>query len=487
MRKTKLRRSQHDYRLSILRAAYAEVEPERNLPLAPRDFIRVMGESDLNVFDLWLISYVIRGVLPTTSELSEYEFEVLHEGGVVWLTRLLRQAPLNPNLRFEVVPDAILVDVYHTAQANLLTGIQRVTFETVSRWCEAHDPLLIAWDDNWRYLRKLRLDEAVKFGVSRSPGDETTDRTALIPLGGQYTLVELNADPERVSRLSALIDATQVKLNAVAYDCVPITSSETTASGMPYFFATYLDFLSRADRIAPISRSARGDFEGWKTALSVTGLQGPEIKEVTLGAAVSKPNPGDYARLTDLGIRSDIPVVTCVGSHEPRKNHLAVLRAAERLWESGSEFQLVFIGGNSWNSEFFFTKLNELHRRGHHVISLSKISDELMHAAVESSLFSVFPSLNEGFGLPVAESLLLGTPVITSNYGSMSEIGGGYGSILVDPRDDNDIVSAMARLLTEPELVRQLQQQTQSFPEKDWNMYSAELWDYLVTANPPNH
>ena len=66
--------------------------------------------------------------------------------------------------------------------------------------------------------------------------------------------------------------------------------------------------------------------------------------------------------------------------------------------------------------------LADLQADGRPVESLSAADDDLLWGAYRLARFTVFPSINEGFGLPVAESLGLGTPVITSNFGSMREI-----------------------------------------------------------------
>ena len=128
-----------------------------------------------------------------------------------------------------------------------------------------------------------------------------------------------------------------------------------------------------------------------------------------------------------------VPMVLIVGSHEPRKNHVAVLLAAERLWREGSAFHLVFVGSTGWRSERFDGLVGRLVAAGRSVQVLRRVSEETLWAAYRAARFTVFPSLAEGFGLPVAESLASGTPVVTSNFGSMAEIGQAGGALLVDP------------------------------------------------------
>jgi glycosyltransferase involved in cell wall biosynthesis len=111
---------------------------------------------------------------------------------------------------------------------------------------------------------------------------------------------------------------------------------------------------------------------------------------------------------------------------------------------------------------------------------LRGIDDATLLRAYGNADFTVFPSLHEGFGLPVAESLALGVPVVTSNYGSTAEIAAGGGCLLVDPRDDDDLTDAMRRLLTDPALVEELRGQIARRPRRTWDDFAAELWNELV-------
>jgi glycosyltransferase involved in cell wall biosynthesis len=90
--------------------------------------------------------------------------------------------------------------------------------------------------------------------------------------------------------------------------------------------------------------------------------------------------------------------------------------------------------------------------------------------------FSVFMSLHEGYGLPVVESLALGTPVLTANYGSLAEIAAAGGCLTADPRDDQQIVEKMLALLTDDGLVSRLETEAASIPRRTWSDYAAELW-----------
>lgn len=473
------------YRLNLITETLRRLNPDFHSSQQPVKFIESLLRERPTALNLWMILYIHHGVLPTAQDLQDARFEVLRDGAKVWLRNQFKAAPGNPGLRFELVFQQTIVDVFHTAKTDLATGIQRVAKETATRWSADHDVSLIAWNDNWEYFRRLTPKEAEKFHSPVQSGLEPESFThhenvALVPIDCRYVLVELNADPIRVARTSGFLDATGSELLAITFDCVPITSSETTARGMPYAFANYLDLISRASRIAPISKSAENDFLGWRAALQMTGRMGPDVKAISLAAEVSSPTVEQIRSFSDeFEIDQAVPLISCVGSHEPRKNHLALLRAAERLWDSGNKFQLVLMGGNSWGSEYFELRVKELRAAGHALRTFSKVSDAQMNAAVSSSLFTVFPSLNEGFGLPVAESLLLKTPVITSDFGSTREIAFNNGGLLIDPRDDDALVAAMQSLLSDSEVLQNLKTQTENFPSKTWATYADQVWQYF--------
>jgi glycosyltransferase involved in cell wall biosynthesis len=176
--------------------------------------------------------------------------------------------------------------------------------------------------------------------------------------------------------------------------------------------------------------------------------------------------------------------VLVVGAHAPRKNHVAVLEAAERLWRKGHRFQLVFMGGSKWRAEGYFDAyVDRLQHDGRPVRVERRVSESVLWDAYRRARFTVFPSLIEGFGLPVAESLAAGTPVVTSNYGSMAEIAAGGGALTVDPRDVDDLEGQMRRLLEDDELVDRLGAEARGRDMGSWSDYSNAVWSFFFAGS----
>jgi glycosyltransferase involved in cell wall biosynthesis len=134
-----------------------------------------------------------------------------------------------------------------------------------------------------------------------------------------------------------------------------------------------------------------------------------------------------------------------VGTLEPRKNHLRLLKAYAKLKAQRSQtYPLVLAGGKGWLMDDLEQLLDELNLQ-QEVILLGYVADEALHWLYHNCYALVYPSLFEGFGLPVLEAMSCGSPVITSNCTSIPEIVGEAG-LLVDPYQEEAIFRAMLSL-----------------------------------------
>lgn len=389
----------------------------------------------------------------------------------------------------EVVTGSTVVDLHHTSEFHVTTGIQRVVRETVRRWHRDHELLLVGWTRGFGGMRRLSSEEAGRalHGVRRFPvagavaadGDGVV-QSVLVPWRCTVLLPELAAEGERALRYHAMAWYARSAMAVIGYDCVPLMASETSADGMAAGFDLYLAALAKFDRLAAISDAAAQEFMGWRAMLAGSGRTGPDIRSIGLTVEPQNPSDASVQAARDLITIGSLPVVLAVGSHEPRKNHLAVLQAAELLWRDGIEFTLTFVGGQAWKSEVFTAQVEALQAAHRPVQTIRALPDELLWAAYRVAYCTVFVSVHEGFGLPVAESLASGTPVVTSNSGTMLEIAGRGGAIVVDPADDDAIAAALRRLLLQPALRDRLGEEGSSIEWRSWDDYAGEVWAYLT-------
>lgn len=427
----------------------------------------------------FLLLAVVIGAIPVSAEVVELERAWKLDGAAPALESVIREARRRHRLRRASpihVVQGLVIDVHNTASTPFTSGIQRVVRSLLPQWSD-HDPLLVVWTADGRSLRRVSPGERARAqgeALTRQP--DSPREELVVPFRARLVLPEIAVETRRAMRLQSIAQNSGSFTAAIGHDCIPITTAETAGAGMPGGFAKYLSALAAFDIVSPTSGASAAEFSGWRRSLSGTGLTGPEIRRVGLPSLSSPVIPKDESELrAELGIAEAEPVVAVVGSHEPRKNHLAVLAAAETLWRRGRDFSMVMVGGNSWDTLAFDRAVSEAKSRGRHLVTLTAADDETVWGLYRMASFSLFPSVNEGFGLPVVESIAAGTPVITSNYGSMAELADGVGGLLVDPRDDAEIAAAMELLLGRPDRLAALASETSRLSQRTWAEYAAEL------------
>ncbi len=184
-----------------------------------------------------------------------------------------------------------------------------------------------------------------------------------------------------------------------------------------------------------------------------------------LSIPLAEEFPGkDRSLPTDEG-----DIVLCVGSLEPRKNHCALIKALADLvfkerWPD--DIVLVLVG---WPNDREVVALVE--RALKLCLPLrweSQADDALLEKLYRDSLFCIFPSIEEGFGLPVAESLWHHRSCICSQNGAISELASGGGCLTVDTTNWHELRDALERLLIDKNLRNELQNQITKRPVRLW-------------------
>lgn len=146
------------------------------------------------------------------------------------------------------------------------------------------------------------------------------------------------------------------------------------------------------------------------------------------------------------------PYILAVGTLEPRKNLLRLIEAYAQL--ENETPPLVIAGAKGWGNHPIGRRIDELglHQR---IVLPGFVPDELLPTLYAGADLFVYPSIYEGFGLPVLEALACGVPVITSNVSSLPEVAGDA-AILVDPLRVEEIRNAMHRVLNDGALAQTL-------------------------------
>ncbi len=144
-----------------------------------------------------------------------------------------------------------------------------------------------------------------------------------------------------------------------------------------------------------------------------------------------------------------------VGTLQPRKNIQRIIAAYELLpAELQQQHQLVIIGKEGWESADTVAKINQLQQRKL-ATWLQYVPYQDLKVLYRAAKILLFPSLSEGFGLPILEGFAAEVPVLTSNITSMPEVAGD-GACLVNPYEIDSIFEGMMSLLTNQSMVEQL-------------------------------
>jgi len=225
------------------------------------------------------------------------------------------------------------------------------------------------------------------------------------------------------------------------HDITPVLFPETHGKMQVRYHKTVLPFvLKRADAIITISECSKRDI------LRIYGIAESKIHVVFNG--VDKRFTPE-CRL-DSAFVQGLPdrYILNIGTLEARKNLPRLLEAFAIARRKGLDRKLLIGGARGWRLSNL-AGIVEKYALANDVVFLGFVPDADLPALYRRADFFIYPSVYEGFGLPILESMACGTPVITSNCSSMPEVAGDA-ALLVDPHDVNDMAARMLELANSP-------------------------------------
>ena len=389
----------------------------------------------------------------------------------------------------------LLIDLTHTSHTAANTGIQRQARGVYGALAELTATAPICFDpfaQDWRPLDALELQNARgELPVGRSRGaqwtltqkfrgwrDRLTRRPSALPPGSGLICPEIfsPAVAARQPELFAHCDGPRI---AVFFDAIPLTHPELTPPKTVARFPTYLQELLRFDGIAAISQTSADYLTGYWRWLGVRDC--PPVTAVSLGVDLPAATPPSPPPATT------VPQVLCVSSVEGRKNHLALLGAAETLWAAGLKFELRIVGmPRPETASAALAEIARLRAAGRPLRFDGVLDEPALNAAWATCSFSVYPSEIEGFGLPIIESLARGKPCLCAATGATGELVSGGGCLGVEPASAPNFADAMRRLLTDEALRLRLVDEARHRPLPTWEGCARQLLDWMREL-PPRH
>jgi glycosyltransferase involved in cell wall biosynthesis len=352
----------------------------------------------------------------------------------------------------------LLFDATHTSHTHAQTGIQRVCRSLFGELIKVRPTTGICYDPYLKSWRELTGGEVGFMQPGRKATDSRSSKWPLhqqlaghgrrllghkpkLPTASGLIVPELFSS-KVAARLPEILSQVRGPRVAIFYDAIPLKFPELTPAGTVARMPSYLRELLQFDGVAAISADSALSLREYWTWLGASDT--PPVHAIPLGVdplnspAVEKPGETN----------SSIPRILSVGTIEGRKNHLSLILAAEALWKEGLQFELQLLGlARPDTAREALEKIAALQRAGHPLRYNGSVTDAELQTAYQNCSFTVYPSLIEGFGLPVLESLQHGRPCICSGQGALAESAKGGGCLALPSVDSLSLQNAIRSLV----------------------------------------
>jgi len=332
------------------------------------------------------------------------------------------------------MPGRICINARFVTQP--LTGVQRYALE-ICRRLPAREVVLLSPEPAREEYRALSPLHSIQTDHGRLPGRLRGHAWEQLVLpsraGGAGVLWSPGGSGPLVVRRQVL----------TIHDLAMLEHPEWYSRRFVMFYRRLLPRLARrVARIITVSAFSRDRIAG------LLGVDPDRICVIPLGVdSTFAVPPRERIEAVRARRRLDRPYVFALGAASSRKNHATLLRAWERLDRGVGDIELVIAGP----SGLAFSDLREQVPLPANVRYLGPVPDEDLPALYAGASAFAYPSLYEGFGLPLLEAMACGTPVLTSDRTAMPETAG-EAAVLVDPHDVEAVAAGLERLLTDAEL-----------------------------------
>lgn len=268
----------------------------------------------------------------------------------------------------------------------------------------------------------------------------------------------------------AALRARGVRIILCLHDLIPIEFPQFVHPMSSRWFQQWLDATTpHVDGIVTVSRTVRDTVrKNVAERFPQSRLDPGRIESFPMGVALDECRSNGEVR---QAVRAAAGAYLTVSTLEPRKNHLLLLDAFERVWQRFPEARLCIVGQEGWLVEDLVERIRRHPKLGRQLLWFEDLTDTELAWIYEHAKALVFPSLAEGYGLPIAESLLHGLPVLASDTPIHREVAGDF-AVYFDPADSGSLAG----------LIEAREDGTPLRPAKDPADYRATTWEESVTG-----
>lgn len=377
----------------------------------------------------------------------------------------------------------LLVDVSELVQRDARTGIQRVVRSVLIEWLRRPpegyrvEPVYASVEHGYKYAK------AFKSRFMGEPGQAHPDELIEYAPGDIFIGLDLNHHVPRVHQawLQEMY-ACGVDVRFVVYDLLPIQFPEFWEG--PHTFdvlvADWLKVVSSLGGAVCISKAVADEFAEWVEQNPPKRERPLAIDWFHLGADVENSHPtrgmppNADVILAALDLR---PTFVMVGTLEPRKGHLQVFDAFEKLWKDGSDVNLVIVGKQGWMVQQLVERLGKHAELSKRLFWLDAISDEYLDHVYANSDCLIAASYGEGFGLPLIEAAQHGLSIIARDIPVFREVAGEHAFYFATTAADELAESIVGWLELHQ---KELHPKSDAMPWMTWEGSAEQLLNVIV-------
>jgi glycosyltransferase involved in cell wall biosynthesis len=278
--------------------------------------------------------------------------------------------------------------------------------------------------------------------------------------------VGLDWDQPYTSAFFDLSNKHGLKIITCCYDLIPVLFPQYCVGDVASRFKEYFNMLTWGSAaVLCISKQTQNDY---LALCSQLGAPERPTCILPLGDNVPSGN-GDISPAIEAVLAE--PFILFVSTIERRKNHEVLYRAYHLLCQLGHKHllpKLVFVGMPGWGVGDLLKDIELDPLTQGLIIQLNHVNDGELGELYKKALFCVYPSLYEGWGLPVGEALAVGKAVLASNQGSLPEVGGNLVKYL-DPWNSKSWADAILEWVTSPSAIQQMERKVvEQYEVRSW-------------------
>lgn len=348
--------------------------------------------------------------------------------------------------------------------AKNLEGLGRFSYET-SKWIVNNHP-----EHEYFFIFDRKFDEKYLFSERITP--------IVIPPQARHPLlwyiwyewalpyvlkkhkIDLFLSTDGLGSLRSKIPSCTI-IHDLAFEHFPDQVSYLTRKYYQYFIPRY---LKQSSMLGTVSQASRNDM------IEKYGIDKDRIDIVESACSdMFRPQPAATRQAVKTKYTNGNDFFIFVGAINPRKNVIRIVEAYDKFRQKyPADIKLLLIGRKAWMTKDFEDAVQR-HAFKNDIIHLQDVANDELVRLLGSAIASLYPSLLEGFGLPILEAQKSHTPVITSNCFSMPEVAGDA-ALLVDPFDTDDLFQKMGMVYEDENLRNSLIEKG----AENWKRYSWE-------------